>query len=357
MSAMDVARGLAAEALKLAPAETAHDLTLKALAAGLGPIVPAPDDPILRTEVFGLAFKTPVGLAAGFDKNAEAVEGVLALGPGFVEIGAVTPRPQAGNPKPRVFRLKEDAAIINRLGFNNAGLPAVHERLRLRRAKGGVVGVNIGANKNSVDRMADYETVLRDLWGLADFFTVNVSSPNTEKLRDLQGRAALGRLLGRLVADRDALASESGISAPVLLKIAPDLSESEMGDVAEVAMFAKVDGIVATNTTVARPKSLRSSAAKESGGLSGAPLFERSTAALLRMRQLTEGRLPLIGVGGVSNGAQAYAKIRAGASLVQLYTALVFKGPTVFRVIAVELAAALRRDGFSSVAEAVGVDA
>ena len=256
-----------------------------------------------------------------------------------------------------MFRLEEDQAIINRLGFNNEGVRAAHGRLQARRARSGVVGVNIGANKNSVDRMADYETVLRDLWGLCDFYTVNVSSPNTEKLRDLQGKAALGELLSRMVSLRDGLGAESGVTAPVLVKVAPDLTDREIEDVAEVSLFTGIDGIVATNTTLARPESLTSREAEEKGGLSGAPLFERSTAVLRRLYQRTEGRLPMIGVGGVATGEQALAKIKAGASLAQLYTGLVYRGPRVFRDIAEELSALLKRDGISHVSELVGAEA
>ncbi|MEL6980484.1 MAG: quinone-dependent dihydroorotate dehydrogenase [Pseudomonadota bacterium] len=357
--------------IRLAPAETAHRMTIRALAAGLGPRIAPPDSPRLASTVWDIDFASPIGLAAGFDKNAEAVAGLLGLGPGFIEIGAVTPRPQQGNPKPRVFRLKEDRAIINRLGFNNEGARAAQDRLRAWRrgaqeardgappqdvAPRGIVGANIGANKNSVDRMADYETVLRELWGLADFFTVNVSSPNTEKLRDLQGAAALRALLSRVVAARDGLAGESGVSAPVLVKIAPDLTEAELDAAVDAALEAEVDGLIATNTTTARPATLTAREARQAGGLSGAPLFEASTAALRRAAKRVDGRAPIIGVGGVFTGRDAYAKIRAGASLVQLYTGLVYRGPTVFRVIAEELAALLARDGFGSVAEAIGAD-
>lgn len=344
----------AGAALRLLPAETAHSLTLRSLAAGFGPSYGALADPSLVTQLWGRRFPTPIGLAAGFDKNAEAVDALLALGPGFVEIGAITPRPQPGNPKPRVFRLVEDQAIINRLGFNNAGVQAAHRNLQARHAVGGVVGVNIGANKNSVDRIADYETVLRDLWGLCDFYTLNVSSPNTERLRDLQGKEALGELLLRLVRTRDGLAAESGVNAPLLVKIAPDLTDREVEDVAEVALFAGVDGVVATNTTTERPSGLHGRAARQQGGLSGPPLFERSTSVLRRLAARTEGRMPLVGVGGVSTGEQAYDKIKAGASLVQLYTGLVYRGPRVFRDVAEELSALLRRDGFAHVEQAVG---
>lgn len=352
----DKGAGLASKAMRLAPPEVAHRLAIRALAAGLGPRFPTPSDGRLEIRLWDIEFPTPIGLAAGFDKNAEVVDAVLGLGAGFTEVGAITPRPQKGNPKPRVFRLPEDEAVINRLGFNNDGLPGAHERLRDRRAKGGIVGVNIGANKNSVDRMADYETVLRDLWGLCDFYTLNVSSPNTEKLRALQGKAALTELLGRIMGLRDGLASESGVNAPVLVKIAPDLTDAEIEAVAETAIGAGIDGIVATNTTLERAESLKSRHAGEKGGLSGAPLFARSTEVLKRLALRTERKLPLIGVGGVFTGADAYAKIRAGASLVQLYTAMIYRGPGVFHDVATTLAELLKRDGFASAAEAVGAD-
>ena len=349
---------LAGEALKLLPPETAHRLTLQGLAAGLGPRFPAPDDPALAQTLWGRRFASPVGLAAGFDKNAEAMSGVLALGPGFLEIGAVTPRPQRGNPKPRVFRLSEDRAIVNRLGFNNQGMEAAARRLRRWREAGGtgIVGVNLGANKDSADRGADFETVLSALWGLCDFYTVNVSSPNTERLRDLQGKEALSALLSAMVARRAALSAASGFDAPILVKIAPDLSDGEIEDVAEAALAAGIDGIVATNTTLERPATLRSPQAAEQGGLSGAPLFDRSTEVLRRLALRTEGKATLIGVGGVETGAQASAKIRAGASLVQLYTGLVYRGPGVFHSIAQELSEILRRGGAQHIGDIIGAD-
>jgi dihydroorotate dehydrogenase len=334
--------------------ETAHALALRALAAGLGPKGGPVTSPRLACEVAGLRLPNPVGIAAGFDKNAVAVRAALAAGPGFVEVGALTPRPQPGNPKPRLFRLAEDRAVINRFGFNNAGMAAARPRLAAAREAGlhgGVVGVNLGANKDSADRAQDYVTVLEHLWQHADFFTVNVSSPNTERLRDLQGRAALDALLARVMAAKAGL----GGRKPVMLKIAPDLSEAELADIAELALTHGLDAVVATNTTLAR-EGLTSPQAGEAGGLSGQPLFARSTAVLAALHRLTGGRVPLIGVGGVASAEQAYAKIRAGASAVQLYTAMVYAGVSLPGRIARGLDALLARDGVANVADAVGAE-
>ncbi len=342
-------------ALRSLDPETAHGLAIKALKSGIAPGVTPFSDAALETQALGLSFPNPVGVAAGFDKNAEAPDAMLARGFGFVEIGAVTPRPQPGNPKPRLFRLTEDRAAINRFGFNNEGLEAITARLRARQGKPGVVWANLGANKDSEDRAADYVAVMRGLWGLVDAMTINISSPNTEKLRDLQGKAALDALLARCVETRDELAAESAIETPVLLKIAPDLSEAELADVAEVAEARGIDGIIATNTTLSRD-GLKSAHAGEAGGLSGAPVFERSTEVLGQLRRLSGGRVPLVGVGGIRSAKGAYAKIRAGASLVQLYTAMIYEGPSLGARINQGLAALLKRDGFASVAEAVGAD-
>lgn len=349
--------GLGMKALRTLDPEAAHGWALRALAAGLGPRARGAPDPMLAVELWGRRIANPVGVAAGFDKNAVAPDAILAMGAGFVEIGAVTPRPQQGNPRPRLFRLTQDRAVINRMGFNNQGAEAIARRLRARGGRPGLVGANIGANKDSADRIADYVAALGALWGLCGFYTVNVSSPNTEKLRDLQGRAALVALLGRVLAERDRLIAAQGGGAPVLLKIAPDLTEPEIADVAAAALETGVDGIIATNTTIARPEGLRSPHRGEAGGLSGAPLFERSTQALRQLRRATEGRLPLIGVGGVDSARTAYAKIRAGASLVQLYSAMVFQGPGLPARIAAELPALLRADGFETLSQAVGADA
>ena len=337
--------------LRAFPPERAHRLTLAALAAGLGGPAAA-DPPILAQRVWGRDFPNPIGIAAGFDKDAVVPDALLRLGFGFVEIGTVTLRPQPGNPKPRVFRLEEDAALVNRLGFNSGGLDRVVARLEARRGRGGIVGVNIGRNRDSADAAADYAEGVRRAAPLAGYLVVNVSSPNTPGLRDLQARAVLDDLLRQLLAAR----SETGASVPLLVKIAPDLSPEERADIAAVALATGIDGIVVANTTVARPPGLQSRAADEAGGLSGRPLFAPSTALLGEMSRLTEGRLPLIGVGGVASAADAYAKIRAGASLVQLYTALVFAGPALLVRIKAGLADLLRRDGFASVREAVGAD-
>lgn len=340
--------GLAARALRSIDPETAHGLTIEALKLGLGPTDRSPDDPVLAVEIAGLRFRNCVGLAAGFDKNAEVPDAMLAAGFGFVECGTVTPRPQPGNPRPRLFRLSEDRAVINRMGFNNEGTERIAARLAHRRRGAGIVGANIGANKDSADRIGDYVTGLKRLWGLADYFTVNVSSPNTPGLRALQSKAALDELLGRLAEARCGLSG----SAPVFLKVAPDLSDQEIEAIASAAR--RVDGLIISNTTVDRPASLRSEQKDEPGGLSGAPLFEASTRVLRRFSEATGGTVPLIGVGGIGSGADAYAKVRAGACAVQLYTAMVFEGPGVIARIKRDLARRLRADGFASVAEATG---
>ncbi len=352
MSILEIA-GL--RALHCLDPETAHGLALKALGAGLGPKSEPVTSPRLATTLAGLALPNPVGIAAGFDKNAEVVRAALAAGPGFLEIGAVTPRPQPGNPRPRLFRLTPDRAAINRFGFNNQGMEAVASRLAAAHGSG-VVGVNLGANKDAEDRAEDFVTVLRHLYPLADFFTVNVSSPNTEKLRDLQGRTALDALLGRVMAAKAELAkAESSLARPVFLKIAPDLADAELADIAELALVHRLDGITATNTTLSR-KGLTSRHAGEAGGLSGQPLFTRSTEVLGQLYRLTGGNLPIIGVGGIATPEQAYAKIRAGACAVQLYTAMIYGGISLPGRIAQGLDRLLENDGFGSVAEAVGVD-
>ena len=328
--------------------ETAHGLALMGLAMGLAPLPGVVTSDRLRVSVAGLDLPNPVGLAAGFDKNATALGALSRAGFGFVEVGAATPRPQPGNPKPRLFRLTEDRAAINRFGFNNDGMEAIAARLAKRPA-GAVVGLNLGANKDSADRSADFAQVLARCGGQVDFATVNVSSPNTENLRDLQGKAALQALLAGVMAAR----AELPVAIPVFLKIAPDLTSSEIEDIAEVALSSGISGILATNTTKSRD-GLLGPHCGEAGGLSGAPLFEMSTRVLARLSQLTEGRLPLIGVGGVGSADQAYAKIRAGASAVQLYTALVYGGLSLAADIARGLDKLLARDGFETVADAVG---
>ena len=326
--------------------ETAHQLALAALKAGLGGRVEA-RDAVLATRVAGLDLPNPVGLAAGFDKNGEALNGLARAGFGFVECGSVTPLAQPGNPKPRLFRLSEDRAVINRMGFNNAGLDAFAHRLE-RRARDAVIGANLGANKDTDDKAGDYVAGLTRLKGLADYVAVNVSSPNTPGLRDLQGRAALDDLLGRLAEAR------AGDPTPVFLKIAPDLTGTEIQLIVEAALDHGVDALIVANTTLDRPDSLKSPKRDETGGLSGAPLKTRAMAALRAAAEAAAGRLPLIAVGGIESGADAYDRIRAGASAVQIYSALIYEGPGLVGRIKRDLAARLRADGFSTTSEAVG---
>jgi dihydroorotate dehydrogenase len=340
--------------LRRLPAEAAHLLSLRAMQFAGGRFLirggaSEPDPPILAQQIWGLDFANPVGLAAGYDKDARVPDAMLGFGFGFVEVGTVTPRPQPGNPKPRVFRLEEDGGAVNRLGFNSGGLTAVIARLS-RRKRNGVLGVNLGKNRDTADAAADYEEGIRRAAGVADYLVVNISSPNTPGLRDLQVRAALDSLLRRLIDARNTAATGS----PLLLKIAPDLAAHERRDIAEVALDTGIDGMIISNTTIARPAGLRSRYALETGGLSGRPLFALSTALLSDMYRLTQGRLPLVGAGGIASAADAFAKIRAGASLVQLYTALVFQGPALVAKIKEGLVELLRLEGFNSVGEAVG---
>lgn len=324
--------------------ETAHGLALKALQTPF-PNLPGPvESPHLATTIAGLQFPNPVGLAAGFDKNAAALSPLMRAGFGFVEVGAATPLPQPGNPRPRLFRLRRDRAAINRFGFNNDGVEVIAERLA-ERPEGIPVGLNIGANKDSADRSRDFATVMRRVRDHVDFATVNVSSPNTEKLRDLQGAEALRKLLDAVMAERG--------KVPVFLKIAPDLSDAEIAAIASVAAETGVSGIVATNTTLSRD-GLVSRHRFETGGLSGRPLFVPSTRVLARLYSETGGSMPLIGVGGIASAADAYVKIRAGASAVQLYTAMVYRGLSLAHRIARGLEEMLANDGFNTVAEAVG---
>ncbi len=335
---------LGAWALRQLDPETAHGLAIAALKT-LPLSAPPADDPILRTQLAGLDLPNPVGLAAGLDKNAEALSGLSRLGFGFVECGSVTPLPQPGNPKPRLFRLSEDRGIINRMGFNNTGLEAFAGHLS-RRPSGCIVGANLGANKDQDDRAADYVTGLKRLSSLADYFTANISSPNTPGLRALQGRAALDDLLGRMAEARTS-------AAPLFLKIAPDLTPDEIGMIVEAALAHRIDALIVSNTTLDRPDSLRSAFAAEAGGLSGAPIQTRARTALAAAAQAAKGRLPLIAVGGIDSGAEAYARIRAGATAVQIYSALIYDGPGLVGRIKRDLAARLRADGFSTVSEAV----
>lgn len=331
--------------------EQSHSLSIKALSAGLVPLAGVVTSPRLRTVLAGMTLPNPVGLAAGFDKNANVVAPLSRAGFGFIEVGAATPRPQTGNPKPRLFRLTEDRAAINRFGFNNEGAEAIAARLSVRTPGPVPVGLNLGANKDSTDRAADFARVLATCGPHVDFATVNVSSPNTEKLRDLQGRAALTALLAGVMETRAGLARP----IPVFLKIAPDLNGDELAEIAEVALASGLSGIIATNTTLSR-EGLKSADRDQMGGLSGAPLFEKSTRVLAHLSKCTEGKLPLIGVGGISSAGQAYAKIRAGASAVQLYTALVYQGLSLAAEIATGLEQLLIRDGHATVADAVGSD-
>jgi len=336
---------LGASLLRRLDPEIAHGLAIRALKS-----VPLPkpllDDPILATTVAGMSLSNPIGLAAGFDKNAEALAGLSRLGFGFVECGSVTPRAQPGNPKPRLFRLAEDRAIVNRMGFNNAGLDVFAERLAARPTTM-VTGANLGANKDSHDRAGDYVLGLRRLAGLSDYFTINISSPNTPGLRALQDRAALDDLLGRVAEARPD-------ATPVFLKIAPDLTEAEIALIVEAAIAHGIDALIVSNTTLDRPASLRSAQANEAGGLSGAPLRDRAQRVLTHAAAASQGRLPLIGVGGIASGADAYARIRAGASAVQIYSSLIYDGPGLVASIKNDLAQRLLADGLSSIDEAVG---
>ena len=339
---------LGAKAMGLLDAEAAHHFTIRMLKAGFGPKATI-DNSRLGVTVAGLSFPNPLGVAAGFDKNAEAPDAILDLGFGFAEVGAVTPRPQAGNERPRVFRLRDDAAVINRYGFNNDGLDVIAGRLRAR-SKRGIVGINLGSNKDSEDRTEDYVKGVKALAGLVDFYTVNISSPNTPGLRALQDKAALEELMARVIAARD----ETAKGAPVFLKIAPDLADEDKADIAAVARDKSLDGLIVSNTTIDRPGTLRSANAQEKGGLSGKPLFAPSTKLLREFYAEIGAAVPLIGVGGVSSARDAYEKILAGASLVQLYTALVYEGPGLPATILKELPSYLDADGFDQISEAIG---
>jgi dihydroorotate dehydrogenase len=346
-------------ALRLIDPETAHHLAIRALAVaqrtGWLPAA-APDDPILAVRLWGRDLANPIGLAAGFDKDGDAPDALLRLGFGHVEVGTVTPRPQPGNPRPRLFRLTEDRAVINRYGFNSRGIAAMAETLSRRGGQGGgLLGINVGKNKDTADEAADFVTGIEALCRFADYLVVNVSSPNTPGLRDLQGRAAMERVISAVLEARGR-AAPAGARPPLLVKLAPDLDDAGLADVAAVALATGIDGLIMGNTTLSRPPDLRDSQRSETGGLSGMPLMTLSTERLGTLFRLTEGRVPLIGAGGVASGAAAYAKIRAGASLVQLYSALVFEGPGLALRIKRDLAALLRRDRYASVGAAVGAD-
>ena len=336
--------------------EDAHRMAIQGLRL-LPPMRARSDDSKLAVRAFGLNFPNPIGMAAGFDKSAEAPDALLRLGFGFVEIGSVTPKPQGGNPRPRLFRMERDEAVINRMGFNNDGAEAVLRRLASRAHLGGIVGVNVGANKDSTDRAADYVKLIETFAPVASYFTVNVSSPNTPGLRNLQQSAALDELLAKVIDARERVRKNAGDS-PVLLKIAPDLSLTELDDVVQVARSRRVDGMIVANTTLARPSSLReTNRAKEQGGLSGRPLFRLSTRMVAETYVRTEGAFPLIGVGGIDSGGAALTKIRAGASLIQLYSSLIYKGLGLVEDIKNDFSSTLLRTGRDSLSEIVGADA
>ena len=341
---------LGTKLLRQLPAETAHRATLRLVGMASPFLFRGSDDSRLGIDVLGLHFPNPIGLAAGFDKNGEVPNAMAKFGFGFVECGTVTPRPQAGNALPRLFRLTEDGAVINRMGFNNGGMEEMQARLS-RGTRRGITGINIGANKDSENRIADYRRCFDMLSPLASYIAVNVSSPNTPGLRGLQNKDELTQLLATLTDAR----AKSGSRVPLLLKIAPDVGPDTLDDIVAVTLASGIEGLIATNTTIARPK-LISVRALESGGLSGKPLFAPSTAILRAIAVRTSGKLVLVGVGGVSSGADAYAKIRSGASLVQLYTALAYNGPGLVARIKRELLECLARDGFANVADAVGAD-
>ena len=349
MIAQRLATAAGMRAIRLLDAEAAHRATINLLKTGLGPRVRIAPSPELKIEVAGITFPNPLGLAAGFDKNAEVIGPLQRLGFGFIEVGAVTPRPQPGNGRPRVFRLTEDRAVINRYGFNNDGLEAIAQRLA-RRPRKGIVGINLGANKDSADRAGDYVAGVTALAPYVDFYTVNISSPNTPGLRALQGRAALDELLARVLMARDATSE----ARPVFLKIAPDLTDADKSDIAASVRASGVDGLIVSNTTITRPETLKNEARGEAGGLSGAPIFEMSTRVLAEFAKSLGRDVPLIGVGGVGDAKQAYEKILNGASLVQLYTAMVFDGPLLPSRIVRALPDMLKADGFDSLQKAVG---
>lgn len=331
-------------------AERAHSLTIAGLKTV--PMGPAPkSDPVLKTNVAGLEFPNPIGMAPGFDKNGEVPDALIRMGFGFAEVGTLTPRPQGGNPKPRIFRLIEDKAVVNRLGFNNQGQEQAMPRLRRMKSRMGIgkLGINIGANKDSDDRIADYVIGVQNMAQLADYMTVNISSPNTPGLRALQDKSALEELLSAVMEAR------SKNTVPVFLKVAPDLEPADVDDIVDVVSAQKLDAIIVSNTTISRDN-LKSRNQKETGGLSGAPLKDMALQRLKDFRKTSGGKIPLIGVGGIGSAEDAYERIRSGASLIQLYTAMIYEGPAIARCMAAELAKLLKRDGFASVADAVGID-
>ena len=334
-------------------AEKAHGVSIRALKTGFAPRAGV-DDAILGQQVFGLHFANPVGMAAGFDKNAEVIAALLNAGFGFTEAGTITPQPQAGNPRPRIFRMISKRAVINRLGFNNEGLAAAQGRLEALGPVRGIVGINVGVNKDTEDKAADYVKGIEALYGLGDYFTVNISSPNTPGLRNLQNKTALDDLLARVVAARDGKAAALDNRMPLLLKIAPDVSLPELDDICEVVLARGLDGLIVSNTTLSRAGVEDDATSKEAGGLSGAPLFVRSTGMLAEAAARIEKKIPLVGVGGITKGSDAFEKIRAGASLVQLYTGLIYGGIGLVEDIKRDIAQSLRRNGHASISEAVG---
>ncbi|CAM9204247.1 unnamed protein product [Chrysoparadoxa australica] len=358
-----LADGIGMTLMRRLDPETAHNVSIKCTALGLAPSDHLPDDPILKTEAMGIEWPNAVGLAAGFDKHAEAVDGLIDTGFGFVEIGSVTPVEQPGNPKPRMFRLTEDRAVINRCGFNSDGIAPVKQRLAAREAstggarRHGLLGVNVGKNKNvsEEDAAADYCRGIRELGQYADYLVVNVSSPNTPGLRDLQRREAIASLVKAAMKARDEVMERTGKrKLPLLVKIAPDLDAQQRKDLAAVALSSGLDGLIVSNTTISRPAWLTSEHKGEGGGLSGAPVKDMSTALVRDMYRLTKGKVPLIGVGGIANGQDAYDKVRAGASLVQVYSMMVYEGPGCPQRVKRELADLLKRDGFKHISRAVG---
>lgn len=345
-------QSLALKGLHLLDAENAHRLTVLALKSGVLSAKPAPQDSRLNVRLWDLDFTNPLGMAAGFDKNADVPDAVLNLGFGFTEVGSVTPLEQPGNPRPRVFRLPADEGVINRYGFNNEGHAAMRQRLLTRKAQSGIVGINVGANKDAEDRIADYVSGITEFADLASYFTVNISSPNTPGLRDLQARSALADLLQAVVAARDARAQATGRRVPLLLKIAPDVVEEDLTDIVEEVLEKAIDGLIVSNTTVDRSGLSGQGPHKEAGGLSGRPLFRKSTIVLARARKLAGPGLPIIGVGGIDSAETAWTKIAAGADLLQVYSSLVFKGPGLVGDILSGLADRLDKHGFSSLREA-----
>jgi dihydroorotate dehydrogenase len=344
---------LARPLLNVLDPEQAHELTLRSLEAGIHPRSAVPDDGRLAARVWGLELPNPLGIAAGFDKDARVVGAVLAMGLGFAEVGTVTPRPQQGNPRPRVFRLGKDGGIINRLGFNSGGHAAALARLQ-RRPPSGVVGINVGANKDAPDRVADYVEGIQRFYDVAGYFTVNISSPNTPGLRDLQAPAALDDLLARVLTARSQLVASGKPSRGIVVKLAPDLAEADLEPVIDVLVARGVDGIAISNTTLSRSGISAAALGKEVGGLSGRPLFHRSTVMLARVHRLTRGAIPLIGIGGIDSGAAAIAKLEAGATLLQLYTGLVFEGPGLVARIKRDLVRYAEQEKLRRIGEATG---